>query len=70
MLNVLQSITDFLAMIVDNVKNVISGTAQIIGLIGPSVEALNYIYAYIPGVLTVFAITGIGICIVFHIIGR
>ena len=70
MLNVLQSITDFLSMIVDNIRNIVTGTAQIIGLIGPSVEALNYIYAYIPSVLSVFAIAGIGICLVFHIIGR
>lgn len=70
MLNVLQSITDFLTMIVDSVRNLVTGIASMLSIIPQSMTVLNYAIGYMPGVLATFALAGIAICVVFHIIGR
>lgn len=70
MLNAFSAIMDFLSMLGNYVSNIITGLASMLGLIPKAVTTVNYAIGYMPDVLAVFALAGIGICIVFHIIGR
>lgn len=57
-------------MLGDFVMNIVSGIASLLEMIPQSIFMTNYATAYIPDVLSVFAVAGISICVVFHIIGR
>lgn len=70
MLNIFSGIADFLTMLVDYVQNLISGIASMLNIIPQAVAVVNYAVGYMPAALSVFALAGIGICVVFHIIGR
>ena len=70
MLNIFSGIADFLTMLVDYVQNLISGIASMLSIIPQAVAVVNYSVGYMPAALSVFALAGIGICVVFHIIGR
>lgn len=70
MLNIFSSIADFLMMLGDYVQNLVSGIASMLAIIPQAVSVINYAVGYMPAALSVFALAGIGICVVFHIIGR
>lgn len=70
MINVLSSFLEFFEMLADQIYNLVSGVVSLIALIPPAVSAIDYSIAYMPAVLSTFAVAGVGICIVFHIIGR
>lgn len=70
MLNVFEAIMDFLSMLGSYVSNIVTGLFSMLNLIPQAVTTVNYAIGYMPDVLTVFALAGIGICVVFHIIGR
>lgn len=70
MLNIFSAIADFLTMLVDYVQNLVSGIASMFSIIPQAISVVNYAVGYMPAVLSVFALAGIGICVVFHIIGR
>lgn len=70
MLNVFTAIMDFFSMIGNFVNNLVTGLASMIMIIPQALTAINYSIGYMPSVLLAFATAGIGICIVFHIIGR
>lgn len=70
MLNVFNAVMDFLSMLGSYVSNIVTGLASMLNLIPQAVTTVNYAIGYMPDVLSVFALAGIGICIVFHIIGR
>ena len=69
-LNVFTAIMDFFSMIGNFVSNLVTGLASMLGIIPQAMTAINYSISYLPDVLMIFATAGIGICIVFHIIGR
>lgn len=70
MLNVFTAIMDFFSMIGNYLGNVISGLASMLNILPQAFTTINYAIGYMPDVLMMFATAGIGICIVFHIIGR
>ena len=70
MLNVFNALIDFFSMIGNFLNNIVTGLASMIRIIPQSVVAINYAIGYMPDSLLVFAIAGVSICIVFHIIGR
>lgn len=70
MLNVFTAIMDFFSMIGNYLGNVISGLASMLNILPQAFTTINYAIGYMPDTLMVFATAGIGICIVFHIIGR
>lgn len=70
MLNVFEALINFFSMIGSFVSNIVTGLASMLNLIPQAVTTINYAIGYMPDVLTVFALAGIGICVVFHIIGR
>lgn len=70
MANFFTAFLDFLTMLGDFVMNLVTGIASMIALIPQSVSVLNYAISYMPSILLTFAVAGIGICVVFHIIGR
>lgn len=70
MLNVFDALIDFFSMIGNFVSNLVTGAASMLSIIPQAMSAVNYSIGYLPDVLMIFATAGIGICIVFHIIGR
>lgn len=70
MANFFTAFLDFLTMLGDFVMNLVTGIASMIQLIPQAVTVVNYSISYMPNTLLAFAIAGIGICVVFHIIGR
>lgn len=70
MLNVFNAILDFCQMLASFVQNLVTGLFSMINMIPQAFTAINYTIGYMPPALLVFALSGITICIVFHIIGR
>lgn len=70
MLNAFTAILDFLSMLGNYLGNVITGLASMLNIIPQAFTTINYAIGYMPDVLMIFATAGIGICVVFHIIGR
>lgn len=70
MLEFFSSVGEFLEMLSDSIYNLFSGLLSILALIPTAMSTIDYAIAYMPAALSAFAVAGIGVCVVFHIIGR
>ena len=70
MLEMVSSILTFLQTVVALVMNFINGLFTLLLLIPQAVVFVTTSIGYLPTVLVVFAVAGVSICVVFHIIGR
>ena len=70
MLEMVTSIVTFLQTVVALITNFINGLFTLLLLIPQAVAFITTSIGYLPPVLTVFAVAGVSICVVFHIIGR
>lgn len=70
MLNVFEALLDFFSMLGDFLLNIVTGLASLLSMIPKAMVTMDYVASYIPAELGVFAIAGISICVVFHILGR
>lgn len=70
MLNFFEALISFFFMLGSFIANIVSGLTSMLGLILPAFTTINYSIGFMPAALQVFALAGIGICVVFHIIGR
>ncbi len=70
MLEMVSSILTFLQTVVALVMNFINGLFTLLLLIPQAVVFVTTSIGYLPPVLVVFAVAGVSICVVFHIIGR
>lgn len=70
MLNVFDAILNFLSMVGSFVSNLVTGIFSMFEIIADSFSVVLPTIGFMPPMLTAYAIAGVGICIVFHIIGR
>lgn len=70
MLEMVSSILTFLQTVVALVMNFINGLFTLLLLIPQAVVFVTTSIGYPAPVLVVFAVAGVSICVVFHIIGR
>lgn len=70
MLDFLKAIVDAIIGFTHFVTNLVSGLINALALIPEAFVLLEYSLAFVPSVLLVFAMAGLTICVVFHIIGR
>lgn len=70
MLEMVDSIITFLQTVVSLIQNFISGLLTLMLLIPQALVFITTSIGYLPPVLVVFAVAGVSICVVFHIIGR
>jgi len=66
----LEMVSSILQTVVALVMNFINGLFTLLLLIPQAVVFVTTSIGYLPPVLVVFAVAGVSICVVFHIIGR
>lgn len=70
MLDFLTAIADFFGAIATFVQSVVKGLGFALAMIPQAFVLITYALGFLPSVLLVFAMAGLTICIIFHIIGR
>ena len=70
MVNFLDSIFDFLMMIVDLVTNFVHGVVQMLGMVAGAVSFTTTVIGSLPTPLVVFAVAFVTVSVVYLIIGR
>lgn len=70
MINFLESVIDFLSMAGSYLSNTVQGLFSMINLIPQTVLLTTYSIEQLPGQIGIFALAGVGVCVVLHIIGR
>ncbi len=70
MLSWLSGIGEAFVAILSFISSTITGIIQVFALVAQSMLFLNGLFLVIPPVLLVFAVAGLGIVVVFHLIGR
>lgn len=70
MLDYLRSISDFLFAIGSFVVNLVEGVLFLINMIPQAMGTLTMAFGYLPSMLVTFAVAGVAICVVYHLIGR
>ncbi len=70
MLSWLSGIGEAFVSILSFISSTITGILQVFALVGQSVAFLTTMFGFIPSVLLVFAVAGIGITVFFQLIGR
>lgn len=70
MLDFLTTIVDFFGAIGSFLMNIVEGLAFVIMMIPKAMSTMTVVFGYLPAALSVFAIAGVSICIVYHLLGR
>ena len=70
MLNVFDSLLSVLQMAGDYIMNLVTGIGSFIAMIPQSLTFVDVAMDAMPGVLKIYALAGLMICLVFMIIGR
>lgn len=70
MLDFFAAIGDAIGALVSFVGNMVTNLGNVIALIPQAMTIVTNSIGYMPGMLSVFAVTGISICVVFFIIDR
>ena len=70
MISWLSGIGEAFVAILSFISSTITGILQVFALVGQSVAFLTTMLGFVPSVLLVFALAGIGITVFFHLIGR
>lgn len=70
MLNFLTAIVDFFSAIGSFLLNIVEGIAFILQMIPQALGIVTLSYGYMPAALSVFAMAGISVCIIYFLIGR
>lgn len=70
MLDFLTAIVDFFGAIGTYVMNLVEGVAFVLQMIPQAMGIMTLAYGYMPGVLSVFAMAGVSVCIIYFLIGR
>lgn len=70
MLDFLSTIADSIGLFLQFISNIVSGLVQVFGFAARSFGWLTVALGYMPSVLIGFAITGLFLVLLFHLIGR
>lgn len=70
MLDFLTAIVEFFGAIGTYLLNLLEGVAFVLRMIPQAMSIVNLAYGYMPGVLEVFALAGISVCVIYFLIGR
>lgn len=70
MLNFLTVIVDFFSAIGSFLLNIVKGVLVIISMFPAALNIITLAYGYMPAALSVFAMAGISVCIIYFLIGR
>ena len=69
-LNFLKSVIGFFDTIAELIGNLVHGIFEFFKLLPTAVDFTDMSLAYMPSVLLGFAVAGISICVILHILGR
>lgn len=70
MLEFLTAIVDFFSAIGSLLLNIVNGIVFILYMIPDALGIVTLSYGYMPAALSVFAMAGISVCIVYFLVGR